>query len=202
MCTSPAEIMVVTPPCRLDSIQPSWFWRGVQSPATGWTWLSIKPGARAVPWASIVVEAPDVSRSAWRPIAAIRPSTETTVSASRIGLAISPDKRSPMLRMTSLPVPPPDAASWCAMAFPSKVREVAIADMPPPRLRRGQSQGRAGNLSASASRQTKRAELSPRPLRSRMVDGLRSPCRPCRRRPASPGRRTCPSALRRPSLPW
>ena len=44
VCTSPAEIMVVTPPLRFESIQPSWFWRGVQSPATGCTWLSIRPG--------------------------------------------------------------------------------------------------------------------------------------------------------------
>ncbi len=33
--TSPAETMVVTPPCRKLSIQFSWFWRGVQSPNTG-----------------------------------------------------------------------------------------------------------------------------------------------------------------------
>ena len=44
MCTSPAEIMVVTPPCKKLSIQPIWFCRGVQSPATGWTWLSIRAG--------------------------------------------------------------------------------------------------------------------------------------------------------------
>ena len=37
MCTSPAEIIVVTPPLRELSIQWSWLWRGVQSPATGWT---------------------------------------------------------------------------------------------------------------------------------------------------------------------
>ena len=47
VCTSPAETIVVTPPCRQESIQPSWFCRGVQSPATGWTWLSIRPGAIA-----------------------------------------------------------------------------------------------------------------------------------------------------------
>ena len=58
VCTSPAEIMVVTPPLRLESIQPSWFWRGVQSPATGWTWLSMRPGASVVPLASMVVVAP------------------------------------------------------------------------------------------------------------------------------------------------
>ena len=45
-CTSPAEIIVVTPPLSVESIQPSWFWRGVQSPNTGCTWLSIRPGAK------------------------------------------------------------------------------------------------------------------------------------------------------------
>src|SRR6218665_229657 len=44
-CTSPAEIMVVTPPCMVESIQPIWPWRGVQSPNTGRTWLSMRPGA-------------------------------------------------------------------------------------------------------------------------------------------------------------
>ena len=34
---APAETIVVTPPCKDESIQPSWFCRGVQSPATGWT---------------------------------------------------------------------------------------------------------------------------------------------------------------------
>ncbi len=63
VCTSPAEIIVVTPPCRQESIQPSWFCRGVQSPATGWTWLSIRPGASVVPWASMIVVAPSKSRS-------------------------------------------------------------------------------------------------------------------------------------------
>ena len=49
MCTSPAEIIVVTPPCIEESIQLSCCWRGVQSPATGCTWLSISPGATVVP---------------------------------------------------------------------------------------------------------------------------------------------------------
>src|SRR6202046_706191 len=53
--TSPADTIVVTPPCRQESIQLSWLCRGVQSPATGWTWLSIRPGASATPWASVVV---------------------------------------------------------------------------------------------------------------------------------------------------
>ena len=34
-CTSPAEIIVVTPPFMVDSIHPNWFCRGVQSPKTG-----------------------------------------------------------------------------------------------------------------------------------------------------------------------
>ena len=55
--TSPAEIIVVTPPCRKLSIQPSWLWRGVQSPNTGWTWLSISPGATVVPLASTTTSA-------------------------------------------------------------------------------------------------------------------------------------------------
>ena len=63
VCTSPADIMVVTPPCRQELIQPSWFCRGVQSPATGWTWLSMRPGTSAEPFASIVVVALPVSTS-------------------------------------------------------------------------------------------------------------------------------------------
>ena len=58
MCTSPAEIIVVTPPCRQQSIQSSWLCRGVQSPATGWTWLSIRPGRRRCRWRR---------RRSWRP---------------------------------------------------------------------------------------------------------------------------------------
>ena len=81
-CTSPAETMVVTPPWRKLSIQPSWLWRGVQSPKTGWTWLSIKPGASVVPLASMVVAvAPPISRLPARPIAEMRPSMATMVSA-------------------------------------------------------------------------------------------------------------------------
>ena len=103
VCTSPAEIIVVTPPWRQESIQPIWFWRGVQSPATGCMWLSIRPGVSATPLASTTVAASSVSTSFSRPIAAMRPSTATTVSASRIGLARSPDRSNPMLRITSLP---------------------------------------------------------------------------------------------------
>ena len=102
VCTSPAETIVVTPPCRQESIQPSWFCRGVQSPATGWTWLSISPGASAAPWASIVVVAPAMSRSSARPIAAMRPLIATIASASRIGFARSPLSIRPMLRIDEL----------------------------------------------------------------------------------------------------
>ena len=102
-CTSPADTMVVTPPCRHDSIQPSWFWRGVQSPNTGCTCESIRPGASAVPRASITRAARSVSQSCSRPSAAIRPSSITTVSASRIGRSMSPDSISPTLRITTLP---------------------------------------------------------------------------------------------------
>lgn len=102
VCTSPAEIMVVTPPCMVESIQPSWFWRGVQSPATGWTWLSISPGESTVPLASMTVPAPSVSRSLKRPTAAIRPPTATRVSASRIGRSMSPESIRPIFFTTSL----------------------------------------------------------------------------------------------------
>mgnify|MGYP007007741248 CR=1 FL=1 len=62
-CTSPADTMVVTPPFMVESIQPIWFWRGVQSPNTGCTWLSIRPGATQVWRASITVLAWSVSQS-------------------------------------------------------------------------------------------------------------------------------------------
>ena len=101
--TSPAEIIVVTPPFRHDSIQPSWFWRGVQSPNTGWTCESISPGASVVPRQSMVVRACSVSQSAARPIATIRPSSTTTVSASRIGASMSPESIRPTFRITTLP---------------------------------------------------------------------------------------------------
>jgi len=55
--------MVVTPPFMVESIQPIWFWRGVQSPNTGCTWLSIRPGATQVWRASITVLAWSVSQS-------------------------------------------------------------------------------------------------------------------------------------------
>ena len=110
-CTSPAEIIVVTPPCSVESIQPSWFWRGVQSPETGWTWLSMSPGATTVPFASTTVVAPSASTSFARPTATMRPSTATIVSASRIGFSIAPESRRPMLRITVLPAAPVAGAS-------------------------------------------------------------------------------------------
>src|SRR5512145_1407721 len=103
-CTSPAEIMVVTPPLSVESIQPSWFCRGVQSPNTGCTWLSIRPGARHTPLASISVSGRAVSQSFCLPTWVIRPSIATTVSASRIGRSRSPDSNRPTLRTTSLPL--------------------------------------------------------------------------------------------------
>ena len=118
VCTSPAETMVVTPPCRQESIQPSWFCRGVQSPATGWTWLSIRPGASVTPWASIVVVAPERSRSAARPIAVMRPSIARIASASKIGLAMSPLSIRPMFLIASLAGAPEAAGSSWAMLSP------------------------------------------------------------------------------------
>jgi len=55
---SPAEIMVVTPPCKLLSIQPIWFCRASQSPATGVDVAVDQAGATVVPLASTTVVAP------------------------------------------------------------------------------------------------------------------------------------------------
>ena len=99
--TSPAEIIVVTPPCMVESIQLSWFWRGVQSPNTGWTWLSISPGTSATPFASTTTSAPAVLQSASLPKAAIFPSSATTVSPSRMGFSSAPDRSKPIFLMTS-----------------------------------------------------------------------------------------------------
>ena len=115
-CTSPAEIMVVTPPFMVESIQPSWLWRGVQSPNTGCTWLSIRPGATQVFLQSMTVFAPSRSQSFSLPTATISPSFTTMVSASRIGRSMSPDSSRPMFRMTTLPDLAPAATS--AMSFP------------------------------------------------------------------------------------
>ena len=94
---------MVTPPCRVESIQPSWFCRGVQSPDDGVDVavdqagrddgpLRVDDGRRAL--------GVDVLRAA-RP--RDPPSTATIVSASRIGLSIAPDSRRPMLRINVLP---------------------------------------------------------------------------------------------------
>ena len=121
VCTSPAEIIVVTPPCSVESIQLIWLWRGVQSPATGWTWLSMRPGDTAQPCASTVVFAPSVSRSLKRPTAVIRPSTATIVSASRIGRPMSPLSSRPMFLMTSLPEGPAAGASCAIRVSPGTI---------------------------------------------------------------------------------
>src|SRR6266478_1389531 len=43
-CTSPAEIIVVMPPLRPDSMKSIVRWRGVKSPNTGWQCESMRPG--------------------------------------------------------------------------------------------------------------------------------------------------------------
>src|SRR5438270_421470 len=126
ICTSPAEIMVVTPPCSELSIQPVWFCRGVQSPATGWTWLSIRPGATVVPLASTMVVAPSVFTSLARPMAVILPFSAVIVSASRIGLSMPPESNRPMLRITSLLGPAAWGPSW-AMGFSFLFNAFALA---------------------------------------------------------------------------
>ena len=60
------------------SIQPSWFWRGVQSPNTGCTWLSIRPGAtRRALGVDDACRRRRCRRPSALPTAAIRPSTAT-----------------------------------------------------------------------------------------------------------------------------
>ena len=137
-CTSPAEIMVVTPPWRKLSIQLSCCCRGVQSPNTGCTWLSIRPGARVVPLASTMVAAPDWSRSLALPTAAILPPTATMVSASRIGRSRSPLSSRPMFLMTSFAAPPDFLASSVAMSLvPSCSLEGTLVQPPAPAKLRG-----------------------------------------------------------------
>ena len=101
--TSPAEIIVVTPPFRKLSIQPSWLWRGVQSPNTGWTWLSIRPGASACPWRRS-------RRRAWRRIDVLGLADRGDAAVDchdgvgvEDGRSRSPESSRPMLRITSLP---------------------------------------------------------------------------------------------------
>src|SRR6266498_4046645 len=95
--TSPAEIMVVRPPLRPDSMKSMVRCRGVKSPNTGWQCESMRPGMTALPLASMMVSA---SASSPRPAAAIFPSAMTMLSASRSGRAMSPDTIRPMFLMS------------------------------------------------------------------------------------------------------
>src|ERR1700733_4992739 len=65
----------------------------------------MRPGASVVPRASIRTSARSVSQSGCRPTAAIRPDSMTTVSASRMGLFISPESITATL---VIPTFPPD----------------------------------------------------------------------------------------------
>ena len=96
-CTSPAEIMVVTPPWSPDSMKSTVRWRGVKSPKTGWQWESMRPGMTVAPAASMTVSA---SPSRPRPTAAIRPSSMAMASPSSSGSATSPDTICPMFTMS------------------------------------------------------------------------------------------------------
>ena len=87
--TSPAEMTVVTPPWRPDSMKSIVRWRGVKSPKTGWAWESMSPGKAVVPWASMTCSGPAPAPSpaaSPRPTAAIRPSSMRISSASRRGV--------------------------------------------------------------------------------------------------------------------
>ena len=64
---SPAEIIVVVPPCRYESMKSTWSCRGVKSPITGCVWLSQKPGVTVAPAASITASMPDPSAPAASP---------------------------------------------------------------------------------------------------------------------------------------
>src|SRR5260370_12001448 len=107
-CTSPAEIIVVMPPLRPDSMKSIVRWRGVKSPNTGWQCESMKPGTTVLPLASMTVSA---SSSRPRPTATILPSAATIESPSRSGFAMSPDTICPMFLISTfkissgLPVP-------------------------------------------------------------------------------------------------
>src|SRR5690242_16780351 len=96
-CTSPAEIMVVTPPLRPDSMKSIVRWRGVKSPKTGWQCESMRPGTTVLPLASTTVSA---SPSRPRPTARILPSAATIESPSSSGRAMSPDTICPMFLMS------------------------------------------------------------------------------------------------------
>ncbi len=106
-CASPAEIMVVIPPLRPESMKSMVRWRGVKSPKTGWQWESMRPGTTVLPRASITVSA---SSSRPRPTATILPSAITIESPSSRGFAMSPDTICPMFLISVFKMPP---ASSC-----------------------------------------------------------------------------------------
>src|SRR3990172_6478175 len=95
-CTSPAEIMVVSPPWSPDSMK------------TGWQWESSNPGITVVPLASMTVSA---SPSSPLPTAAILPPSITIVSPSRSGRWRSPETIAPIPRMTVFISPSPPGRS-------------------------------------------------------------------------------------------
>src|SRR3989338_4675109 len=107
-CTSPAEIMVVSPPWSPDSMKSSVRWRGVKSPKTGWQWESINPGITVVPLASMTVSA---SPSSPLPTAEIFPPSIRIVSPSRSGRWRSPETIAPIRRMTVFISPSPPGRS-------------------------------------------------------------------------------------------
>src|SRR3990172_9097435 len=107
-CTSPAEIMVVSPPWSPDSMKSNVRWRGVKSPKTGWQWESSNPGITVVPLASMTVSA---SPSSPLPTAAILPPSITIVSPSRSGRWRSPETIAPIPRMTVFISPSPPGRS-------------------------------------------------------------------------------------------
>src|SRR5712671_43160 len=100
-CTSPAEIMVVMPPLRPDSMKSIVRWRGVKSPNTGWQCESMRPGTTVLPRASMTVSA---SSSRPRPTATILPSAATIESPSSSGFAMSPDTICPMFLISTFKV--------------------------------------------------------------------------------------------------
>ena len=97
-CTSPAEIIVVMPPLRPDSMKSIVRWRGVKSPNTGWQCESMRPGTTVLPRASMTVSA---SSSRPRPTATILPSAATIESPSSSGFAMSPDTICPMFLIST-----------------------------------------------------------------------------------------------------
>ena len=93
--TSEADIIIETPPCIEDSIQPSADWRGVQSPKTTWAWESIRPGTATAPEASMTVSAsPSDSR------ALIVPSSTRSASTGWAASPTRPLTRPPRLRIS------------------------------------------------------------------------------------------------------